>query len=673
MTFLQPWVLAALPLVTLPIIIHLINQRRFQTVQWAAMMFLLSAKALSRGYSRLRHWLIMALRMLAVAAVILAVGRPLSRGWLALAGGGRPDTAIVLLDRSPSMQARDPAATESKLDTGREQLARSLGTLAAGRCMLFTDPARTPLELDPPGMLVDLPAAAGGAAAADMPGLLQAAYDYIQENAAGATEVWICSDQRANDWAEDAGGWSSLREAFARLPQQVRFQLVTYTQPVPGDLAVRVTATRLERRGEERQLVLSLEVSRPEGGEPTMVPLTCEIAGVSATVELELTGRQGVLKEHVIPLVAAAGNRGWGRVSLPADANAANNDFYFVFDEPLSRRAVIVAEDPECRRVLELVAGIPPEKDQSAAVDVLEPAGLSAAALTEAAVLLWQADLPEGEAAESITRFVDRGGQVIFLPPATPGAQGFAGVSWSGWQQHPQSLKPQSWRADQDLLARTLSGAALPVGEIQVRRSCGIVGDHVPLASLAAGAGGEGTLLARVPSPRGGIYLLATDPAKGSTLASDGVVLYCLVQRAIDRGTAVLGKARQIDAGGDPAALPTAAEAWKRLGGPPDAVAAEPGSQAGVFTAGDMLIAVNRPAAEDAAVVLGDARVDELFRGLSVARMAGRAGITDSLVQEIWRAFLIAMVLALLGEGLLCLPRAAADRPLVPLPLEAAA
>ena len=73
MTFLQPWVLVALPLVALPLIIHLINQRRFQTVQWAAMMFLLSARALSRGYSRLRHWLIMALRMAAGAGLTVAV------------------------------------------------------------------------------------------------------------------------------------------------------------------------------------------------------------------------------------------------------------------------------------------------------------------------------------------------------------------------------------------------------------------------------------------------------------------------------------------------------------------------------------------------------------------------------------------------------------------------
>ena len=36
--------LVGLPLVALPIIIHLINQRRFQTIDWAAMMFLLDSE-----------------------------------------------------------------------------------------------------------------------------------------------------------------------------------------------------------------------------------------------------------------------------------------------------------------------------------------------------------------------------------------------------------------------------------------------------------------------------------------------------------------------------------------------------------------------------------------------------------------------------------------------------
>ena len=115
MSFLQPMLLAALPLVALPIIIHLINQRRYQTVKWAAMMFLLAANRMSRGYARLRQWLIMAMRMAAIAGLIFAVSRPLSGGWLGLAAGGRADTTIVVLDRSPSMQqvgtdARDPSS-----------------------------------------------------------------------------------------------------------------------------------------------------------------------------------------------------------------------------------------------------------------------------------------------------------------------------------------------------------------------------------------------------------------------------------------------------------------------------------------------------------------------------------------------------------------------------------
>ncbi len=58
MSFLQPLLLIALPLIALPIIIHLINQRRYQTIHWAAMMFLLAANRMSRGYARLRQWLI---------------------------------------------------------------------------------------------------------------------------------------------------------------------------------------------------------------------------------------------------------------------------------------------------------------------------------------------------------------------------------------------------------------------------------------------------------------------------------------------------------------------------------------------------------------------------------------------------------------------------------------
>ena len=40
MTFLQPWLLWALPLIFLPVLIHLFNRLRHRSMPWAAMMFL---------------------------------------------------------------------------------------------------------------------------------------------------------------------------------------------------------------------------------------------------------------------------------------------------------------------------------------------------------------------------------------------------------------------------------------------------------------------------------------------------------------------------------------------------------------------------------------------------------------------------------------------------------
>jgi hypothetical protein len=168
---------------------------------------------------------------------------------------------------------------------------------------------------------------------------------------------------------------------------------------------------------------------------------------------------------------------------------------------------------------------------------------------------------------------------------------------------------------------------------------------------------------------------VATTPApRDSSLAAEGVVLYALAQRSIDRGLAVLGGARQADAGSTAAEIAKACGDWMRLAGDAGAPSTEVGLHAGVFSCGDRLVAVNRPAAEDTALAVADDRIDGLFRGLSFQRITGTAGDTDSLVQEIWRAFLIAMLLALVAEGLLSLPRAAADRAAkTARPLEAAA
>lgn len=651
MSFLQPWLLAGLPLVALPIIIHLINQRRFQTIQWAAMMFLLAAHKMARGYSRLRQILIMLFRMLAIATLLFAVARPLASGWLGLAAGGHADTTIVLLDRSPSMQQRGTGTGESKLETGKQQLVQTLKTLGSARWALIDSTTHEAKEFESPDALLNLPNAGPASAPADLPAMLQAAHDYIRGNRAGRTEVWICSDLRENDWMADSGRWSALRDAFLEFPQGVRFHLLAYSQLPTTNLSIRVTDVRRQTTSDGAELLVSLKLTRQGAAEDRMtVPVQFEIEGARSTLPVEMNGETTELKDHRIPLEKTH-ERGWGKVSIPADANPADDDFYFAFDNPPPRRTVIIADEPQVERPLYLTAAIPPEASIRCEAEVIGPEQMSTLEWDQISLVMWQASLPTGAEAELLQNFVDRGGQAVFLPPRDPGSTELFGVRWQNWQSSNENIQIDTFRSDEDLLSRTLNGSALPVGQLEIHQYCGMTGEFTSLATLKGGA----ALLARVPTKHGGVYFWATTPSpRDSSLAMEGIVLYAFVQRALSAGAVVLSKARQLNAGDADGETP---ETWSPIVEGDQGLSTEALFHRGVYSSNDRLVAVNRPVSEDDSRVLGDARVLELFRGLNFVRVDDQAGSLSSLIQEIWRVFLISMLIALIAEALLCLPK----------------
>ena len=671
MTFLQPWLLLALPIVALPVIIHLVNQWRFQSVEWAAMRFLLAAKALSRGYSRLRQWLILALRMLAVAAAVFAVSRPLSRGWLASLGGDSA-AAIVLLDRSPSMAQATVAGGESKLATARRQVVAALETLGTKRVILIDSVTGAPLELASPRALAALSETEPAAAAADVPKMLQAASSHLRADSSAAGSIWICSDQRANDWKPADGAWPAIRQQIAALPQGVRVNLLAATDPGDDNVAVRVTKATLEPQGKGWELFLDVVLRRQRDQGPVRVPVSVELGGARSTVEIELAGTEAVLARHAIPVDVAAlaagegspsdlaRGSGWGRVTIPADINPADNEAYFTFGKAPTRRTVIVAEDPRAGGALELVARIPPDKLLTAAVDIVAAEDALGMGLDEVALLLWQAPIPEGDLATLVEKFVDRGGEVVFLPPESPTAASFAGIGWGAWSEHSPPLRPASWRSDEGWLAGTLTGQALPVGELEIRRACALSGEGTALATLPD----DRPLLLRAARDRGAVAFLATTPSpRDSDLAANGIVLYCLLQRAIDDGLVAVGPARMADAGepagpnarADARGAERAADDWRQIAGPASP-STESGSHAGVLASRGRLVAINRPPREDVSPVLADEQIDALFQGLSLSRFEQQAGGLGNLVEEVWRPCLVALLLALAAEGLLSLP-----------------
>jgi hypothetical protein len=654
MSFLQPWLLAALPLVALPIIIHLINQQRFQTIRWGAMMFLLAAQRMSRGYSRLRQWLIMLFRMVVVAGIVMAVSRPLASGWLGWAAGGKADTTIVLLDRSPSMQEREAGGGQSKLETARQQLATILRTLPSNRLVLIDGATRAAQEIESPRALLDLPSTEPASAPADVPLMLQAAHDYVKSHRAGRTEIWLASDLRASDWAPESGRWKALREAFQRFPQGVRFHLLAYPQQAGNNIAVRVTKAARQVTRDGAELLVSVRLSRNVGEEKVTLPLQFEIEGSRSVLDVEVTGSQVDLRDHRIPLEATR-QRGFGRVSIPADSNTADDECYFVFDEPPPRRTLIVSEDPEATLPLELAAGISAEESTKCSAEIVDLDQLPAAAWDEIGLVLWQAPLPNGEIGGLLKNFVARGGQLVCFPPREPNGEALFGQRWQGWSDERAAV--ESWRGDGDLLARTQSGVALPVGDLEIHRHCLLRGEFTGLASLSGGS----PLVARATTDHGGVYFVATTPAtRDSTLATNGVVLYAFIQRALAAGSSVLGRSRSLDAGLTGA---DTSDPWQRLSGGEEGISTELFCHSGVYGSGDRLVAVNRPTAEDEIRTLSDSAVAELFRGLDFDRVDDRAGNARSLIQEIWRFMLAAMLVAMLLEAVLCLPQMARAAP----------
>lgn len=76
MKFAHPNFLFALFLLVIPIIIHLFNFRKHKTLYFSNVKFLKKLNEQTKSVSKIKHWVILCLRMLTFAALILAFARP---------------------------------------------------------------------------------------------------------------------------------------------------------------------------------------------------------------------------------------------------------------------------------------------------------------------------------------------------------------------------------------------------------------------------------------------------------------------------------------------------------------------------------------------------------------------------------------------------------------------
>jgi len=130
MTFLNSALLAALSLGLIPILIHLLNRQRFKQVDFPTLRFLQEMQRQKMRRVRVRQWILLALRTLAILALVFAMARPVLRSDSGLLGGGEARASVVLvLDRSLSMTTEAQSGTRFReMQMRAQEILQSLGS-----------------------------------------------------------------------------------------------------------------------------------------------------------------------------------------------------------------------------------------------------------------------------------------------------------------------------------------------------------------------------------------------------------------------------------------------------------------------------------------------------------------------------------------------------------------
>ncbi|MCD6018499.1 MAG: N-terminal double-transrane protein [Bacteroidetes bacterium] len=109
MNFLFPTFLIGLAAIAIPIIIHLFNFRKYKKVYFTNVQFLKELKQESDSKSKLKEWLILAMRILAITCLVFAFAQPFIPGKTKSIAGEK--AVSIYIDNSFSMESTNKKGT----------------------------------------------------------------------------------------------------------------------------------------------------------------------------------------------------------------------------------------------------------------------------------------------------------------------------------------------------------------------------------------------------------------------------------------------------------------------------------------------------------------------------------------------------------------------------------
>jgi hypothetical protein len=428
MSFVHPLLLGGLLLVGVPVLIHLIMQQKPKRLAFPAFRFLMAKVRTNQRRLRLRHFLLLLLRMALIGLMCLALARPKIFADRLNLTGEQPVAVAIIIDTSMSMEYKEGG--KSRLEEAKRRVGELVDDLPPNsRIAVFdTADAISGEWIATPQLVRDringLQLHAGNGPVTDA---VAAAYRLLQgldndpehQGEPMPRFLYIFSDRTQASW--DASRLPQLKELRDRGNPKALSAYVDVGVAKPSDLAI--TDLKLPRQlipANGRFIVYA--TVRATGMDAPDLEVRCRIDGEKDPARQVIKLKDGQTEQVTFERVGLPIGLHQAEITLASgDTMPFNNARFVTFEVTNARRVLVLSDDPADAEWWRLALKVGERAGEpSFAADVKTPRDARELSLAELssyqAVCLVSVAAPDRDLWEKLERYVSAGGGLAIVP-----------------------------------------------------------------------------------------------------------------------------------------------------------------------------------------------------------------------------------------------------------------
>ena len=420
MNFLNQALLWGMAAISIPVLIHLLNRRRYRRVPWAAMRFLKISVDQNQRRMRLEDWILLLLRCAVVALLASLLARPVLEGVSGVPGS--KVAAAIIVDNSASMGSQEGGVT--RLALAREAAHEILSGLPQGSPVVVGDVFRAhEASADHEFARARIDAITQTERHADLILATKEAIGALEGQAVVDRELYVITDGHAEEW----GSLAALGGRFSDITAGVRVQLITVGSSLNANLGISRLTPAAALPAVDQPFRIDVDVTNFGEAPVTRVPVKLLVDG-QASGNPWIIEELGPGRSETATLYTALPGPGYHRVTVALEGDKASfDDRQTVVMRARDEVNVLLVDgepgaedrDSETFFLREALAPVPPAERSSYPVKprVVSGSNLEAEALDryEAVVLANVADVSLAFA-DRLVRFVEKGGGLVVFP-----------------------------------------------------------------------------------------------------------------------------------------------------------------------------------------------------------------------------------------------------------------